>query len=594
MRLPHLIGRCGQAARLFALAALASLLPGMAGAADPAKTLRIAQFEIDTLDPHQYTDDPSFQVIQALYESAYEWDYLSKKATLVPLTAAALPDVTDDGRVWTVRLKRGIRFHDDPVFKGAPRELTAEDYVYSYKRWLDPNGRRAGTPVLTDLILGAREVVDAAKKDGRLDFDRPIEGLRAIDRYTFRIRLKEADYPNVRNLLAFVGAIPREVVVDAKGDVRARPVGTGPYRLREWKRGSRLVLEAHPSYREAYFPDSDDPANADLVAVMKGRRVPMAGRIEVNIIDEDITRLLLFEKGDLDFVQLRGEIATRLLADGRLKPQYAARGIGRHAMVEPFLFSLYFNMKNPVVGGMANERVALRRAIAMAWDGETAVKIVLSGQAIPASQMIPPGVTGHDPGLPPRSLYDPGSANALLDRFGYARDRTGFRTAPDGSPLVLSLMLRTGGTSRDVQTLWKRNLEAIGLRTEFKLAPFQEVIKDLENGKYQMYQGGFGGSPTGYNIFAQLHGIQPQRVNVSQFSNADYDRAAARFLRAPNEGEELAAAQAMNEIARTFMPQLPAYFRLESTYTHPWLLGYRPMMFSSYWKYLDVDSGRRK
>ena len=357
-------------------------------------------------------------------------------------------------------------------------------------------------------------------------------------------------------------------------DLRTRAVGTGAFRLKEWKRGSRLILEANPGYREAYFPESDRKEDAELVRSMKGKRVPFAEQVEVNIIDEDITRLLLFEQGGLDFVQLRGEIATRLLANGKLKPEYAARGITRVVHVEPFLFSLYFNMKDPVIGGMSNERIALRRAIALGWDADTLIKIVLADQAIPANQMIPPGVGGHDPELPVKSLYDPATARALLDRFGYdKRDADGFRRAPDGSRLTLVLSLRTGGVMREMQTLWKKNMEAIGLRTDFNVAPFQDIIKDLEKGKFQMYSGGFGGSPSGYNEHSQLHGKQPQRVNVAQFANADYDRAAEAFLKSATDEEQIAAARTMYGIARTYMPQLPVYFRLESNYVQPWVQG---------------------
>jgi len=581
------------------LRALAALLCAAAlataHAADPAKVLRIAQFDIDTLDPQQYSDDPSFQVVIALFEPLYEIDYLSPTPKLSPLTASAMPEITDDGRVWTMRLKRGILFNDDPAFKGKPRELTADDFVYSYKRWLDPNLRRAGQPVLTDLIVGARPVVEAAKKTGRMDLDAPIEGLRALDRYTVQIRLSAPNYPSVRDLLVFVGAAAREVVDAANGDIRARPVGTGPWRLKEWKRGSRIVLEANPHYREAYFPASDRKDDAEIERLMKGKRVPFAGTVEINIIDEDLTRLLLFEQGGLDFVQLRNEIATRLLADGKLKPEYAAKGITRQVIAEPFLFAMYFNMKDPVVGGLGTDRIALRRAIAFGWDTESLIRIVLAGQAIPANQFVPPGVSGHDPTLPVKSMYDPATANALLDRVGYdKRDADGFRRAPDGSRLTLVMSLRTGGVTREVQTLWKKNMNAIGLRTDFNVAPFQEIIKDLEKGKFQLYQGGFGGSPSGYNVLAQLHGIQPLRVNVSQFSNADYDRAAAQFLRSAGDEEQIVAARAMNDIARTFMPEMPVYFRLESNYVQPWLLGFRPGTFQSYWKYLDVDLARRK
>jgi len=576
-------------------AAFSCAIASVTLAAEPSKVLRIAAFEIDTLDPQQYADDPSFQVVMALFEPAYEWDYLSPTPKLLPLTAAAMPEITDGGRVWTIKLRQGILFHDDPVFKGKPRELVATDYIYSYKRWLDPNLRRAGQPVLTDLILGARPVIEAAKKTGKLDYDAPIEGLRVVDRYTLQIRMSQPNYPGVRDLISFVGAVPREVVEAAGLDIRTRAVGTGPFRLKEWKRGSRLVLERNPAYREAYFPASERKEDADLVRTMKGKRVPMADLVEINIVDEDITRLLLFEQGGLDFVQLRGEIATRLLANGKLKPDYVARGITRQVNVEPFLFSLYFNMKDPISGGMSNERIALRRAIAHGFDTDTLIKVVLADQAIPANQFIPPGVGGHDPESPAKSIYDPATAKALLDRFGYTkRDPDGFRQAPDGSRLTVVLSLRTGGVTREMQTLFKKNMDAIGLRTDFNVMPFQDMIKDLEKGKFQMYSGGFGGSPSGYNEHSQLHSKQPQRVNVVQFANADYDRAAEAFLKSATEEEQLAAARKMYGIARTYMPQLPVYFRLESNYVQPWLSGFRPGVFSSYWKYLDVDPAKRK
>ncbi len=90
-----------------------------------------------------------------------------------------MPVVTDGGKTWTIRLQKGIHFADDPVFKGKPRELVAGDYVYAIKRHLDPNLRTGGNPALTELIVGARPVVDAARKPGaKLDYDAPIEGLK--------------------------------------------------------------------------------------------------------------------------------------------------------------------------------------------------------------------------------------------------------------------------------------------------------------------------------------------------------------------------------------------------------------------------------
>ena len=566
-----------------------------AHAADPAKVLRVAAADIETLDPQQYSDDPSFQVVEAIFEPLFEWDYLASSPKLTPLTAAGPAEITDGGKVWTIRLKRGIRFTDDPAFNGKPRELTADDYVYSYKRWLDPNGRRGGNPILTDLIIGARPVVEAAKTSGKMNLDAPIEGLRALDRYTLQIRLNVVDYPSMGDLVGFVGAAAREVVEAAGGDIRTRAVGTGPFKLREWKRGSRLVLDANPNYREMKFPESSETSNAALVRSMKGKTLPQIGVVEINFIEEELTRLLQFEQGGLDYVVLRGEIATRLLQDGKLKPDYVARGITRRVFPEPYLFSVYFNVKDAVIGGMSNDRIALRRAMALGFDTDTLIRVVLAGQAIPATQIVPPGVSGHDPERPAKSLYDPATAKSLLDRFGYdKRDAEGYRKAPDGSRLAITMSLRTGGITREVETLWKKNMDAIGVRTEFRVAPFQDIIKELEKGKFQMYQGGFGGSPSGYNELAQLHGKQPQRVNVAQFKNAEYDRAAEQFLRSGTDDAQIAAARTMSEIARTYMPLMPVYFRLENNYVQPWLMGFSPFVFTSYWKYLDIDLAKRR
>ena len=583
----------GIALRILVGVAVASSVAALA--ADPAKILRVASPDIDTLDPQQFSDNPSFEVLIAIFEPLYERSYLRSPTRLSPVTAAGPPEITDGGRTWTMRVKPGIFFTDDPAFKGLPRELVAADYVYAYKRWMDPNLRRGGNPVLADLIVGARAVVDKARTDSKLDYDRPIEGLRALNRYTVQIRLNEPNYPNVEDLLAFVGAVAREVVEAAGGDIRTRPVGTGPFRLREWRRGSRLVLEANTGYRDVRFPQSDDPALAGLVRSMQGKPLPQLGVVEINIIEEDLTRLLQFEQGGLDYIAVRGEIANRLLIDGKLKPEYAARGVTHQVFTEPYVYSFYFNVDDPVVGGMDNDRIALRRAIALAIDTETLVKVVYSGQALSANQLVPPGVAGHDPARPWRPLYDPAAAKALLDRFGYGKlDADGYRKAPDGRPLTVTVTLRSGTISREIQTLAKKCMDAVGLRVDFHVTPFQDAIKELEKGEYQVYFGGFGGSPSGWPELLQLYGKQTQQINVSRFKFAAYDRAAEQFLRSATEADQIAVARRMNELAQTYMPELPVIFRQQNDFVQPWLLGFRPPVFATYWKYLDIDLAQRR
>jgi peptide/nickel transport system substrate-binding protein len=570
-------------------AAFAFAVFGAALAADPAKVLHVASADIETLDPQQYNDDPSFQVISNIFEGLYEWDYLAETPTLAPVTADGLPKISADGLTWTIRIKPGVYFTDDPAFKGKRRELVAQDFVYSIMRFLDPTLRRGGAPSSADLIVGARTVVDDARKTGRLDYDRPVEGLRALDRYTLQMKLKERNYPIAQAILVYF-VCAREVVEAAHDDIRTRPVGTGPYRLKEWKRGSRLVLEANPNYRGVNFPVSRDPVHAALEQRMQGRKLPQIGVVEVAFIEEDVTRLLEFERGALDIVTLRADIAGRLLSDNKLRPEYAARGIARHVYTEPFIFAMYFNMGGGVVGGMDSERIALRRAIALSFDRKTLIDVVYAGQALPANQLVPPGVAGHDPKLPPAPAADPAAANALLDRFGYAkRDAAGQRLALDGKPLTITMSLRTGAISREIATLWNKSLDSIGLRSDFHLVPFQDVVKELEGGKFEIYSGGYGGTPFGYPQLWQLDGRQPPTVNVSRFTLPDVEKLVDAFFASSDEAGRVAATRKVSQIAANYVPVMPTIFRQQNDFTQPWVQGYGPMRYATYWKYLDIN-----
>jgi ABC-type transport system substrate-binding protein len=573
--------------------ALVMLVAIPAHAADPTKVLHVASPDIDTLDPQQYDDSPSFDVLRALYEGLYEYDYLASPTRLAPCTATALPVITDGGRTWTMHVKPGIYFSPDPAFKGKRRELTAADYVYSLKRWIDPNLRRGGDVPVTDLVVGARAVVDAARKPGgHFDYDAPLEGLRALDRYTLQVKLIDTVYPPIETWL-INGAVAREVVEDAHGDVRTRVVGTGPYRLREWKQGSSIVLDANPDYRKVSFPATTNPAYAALERQMAGRTFPQIGEIDISIITEDLPLVLEFERGKLDYIRLFSQIANRLLDGNRVRPDLAARGVQHMAVPEPYVFSYYFNLADPVVGGLGTDRIALRRAVALGTDVNELIAVLYGGQALPARQFVPPNVAGHDATLRATPLYDPAAARALLDRLGYSkRDGEGFRLAPDGKPLTLVWSLRSGGTTTEMATLIRKNMQAIGLRADFHVTPFQDVIKELEAGKFAIYFGGYGGTASGYGELLQLYGRSPKEMNVSRFNKPEYDQLAEAFLHTGDASAQAASAVKMAQIAEAYVPMQPLVFRLENDFVQPWLQGFAPPLFDTYWKYLDIDKSK--
>ncbi len=599
MPLPHTSRR--HFARTFrALLATAWLLLVLAPAtspalaADPAKVLRLATSDIDTLDPQQWQDTYSNTVGSAIFEAMFQWDYFALPARPAPNTAAAAPVVSADGRTWTFTLKPQIHFTDDPAFGGKPRELVAADYVYSVKRYLDPNLRGGGDPLVSDLIVGMRAVVDAARKPGaKFNYDAPVEGLKALDRYTLQIQIATPNYPSMTDIMVSYRAVAREVLDAAGGDIQARPVGTGPYRLKEWQRGSRVVLEANTRYRALAFPPTDNPAWTALARSMQGKRLPQIGRIEFNVIDEQQTRLLEFERGKLDVVELRGEGAQRFLVNGELDPAMAAHGIRREPYVTISVRSLYINMEDPVLGGTGTAAVALRRALALGIDAGSLIRVVYAGQGVPSNQILAPGLSGFDDKAAPRR-FDPALANALLDKTGYnKRDAQGFRLAPDGKPLTLSLLIFPGAVWREVQTLVKKNTDAIGLRMDFRTMSTQDLFKETARGHFQIAIHGRSTPPTGLG-FQQLHGTDPPEINESRFRHADYDRAFERFVRAPTVEERMEAARTMNAIIAAFAPMLPLMVDIENAFVQPWVLGYHRSPFGSYYQYLDIDVAKRK
>ncbi len=569
-----------------------------AAAADPAKVLRIASPDITSLDPQQPTDLYSTRVASHIFEALYQFDFFAVPARVIPNTAEALPTITDGGKTWTIRLQQGIHFADDPVFKGKPRELVAQDYVYSIKRSLDPNLRTGGDSALADLIVGARPVVDAARKPGaRFDYDAPIDGLRALDRHTLQIRLASADYTLLERLAGLTAmAVAREAVEAAAADVMGRPVGTGPYRLKEWRKASKVVLEANRHYRTLRFPESADPQHKALVDAMRGKALPQIGRIEISIIEESQPELLAFMQGDLDWMALSGDDAKRVAENGRLRPDLAKKGVVHLRFGAPTLMFTYFNLDDPVVGGYSNAQVALRRAIAMGFDVGEMIRVLYAGNALPANQLLPPGVNGHDATLPPKSLYDPAAARALLDRFGFKDiDGDGYRESTEGKPLTVVRGTLPESWYRDMDTLWKKSMDAIGIRMQLNQQTFAELLNLSRAGKLPMFNLGYRSlEPSGYQILQTLWGKESRDINPSGFKRPQYDAAYEQFLRTPAGTERTALARKMSELSQAWMPMILHTYGIGNVVYYPWVQGYWPSPFGGSWKYADLDLAARK
>ncbi len=572
-------------------------------AGEPEKVLRMAALQGEnSFDPARESEEASLQYCENIFDSMLGYDYLARPAKLVANTLTALPQVSEDGSVYTFHIRPGIYFAPDPAFQGKRRELVAADYAYSLKRLLDPKLRSPWQFLLAGKIAGADAIAAAAAASGSFDYDAPMSGLAAVDRYTLRIRLTAPDF-KLPYILATpaTGALAREVVERYGGDVGAHPVGTGPYLLKEWTRSSRVVLEANPGYREVRFAAEPEatPEDAAIVKALSGRRVPLNHRIEVNVIEEGQPRWLAFLNREIDLIEiLPEEFANVAAPNGRIAPNLAKQGISLVREAKPDVWFTFFNMEDPVVGGYAPDKIALRRAIALSINTQVEIAIVRNNQAVQAQSAIPPGIAGYDPDFRnPFGEYNPARSKALLDLFGYLdRDGDGYRELPDGRPLVIEYASQPTLAARRMDELIQRSLQEIGIRITLKKEKVPELRKLGKQGKLQMRTDGWQADyPDAENFFQLLYGPNAGQANYSRFRLAQFDRMYENTAAMPDSAERNALYRQMSNLVLVYAPWRMSVHRLQNHLLHPWVAGYKKHPFvSSSWRYLDVDVARRE
>ena len=588
-------------------AVIASLLLASAPvlhAADPNKVFRYA-FEIaeTTFDPPRVSDLYSNVVNGAMFDTPLAYDYLHRPTILKPNTVEALPERSADGLTYTFRVKRGIHFNDDPAFNGKKRELTAEDYVYSIKRVLDPKTRASQIGELEEHIVGGEEAMAKARKTGRFDYDAPMEGLRALDRYTFQVKLNKPLYVFIYNFAdcRIACAVAREVVERYGDDVGSHPVGTGPYRLAFWKRSSKMVLEANPNFREEYFDGNpgDDSKAQEILRVQKGKRLPMVGRIEVSVIEETQPRWLSFLNEEMDMMyQVPEEFANQGMPNNKLAPNLAKRGVIMEQVPALDLTFNYFNMKDPVVGGYTPEKVALRRAISLGYNAHDEIAIIRKNQAIPAHTPYSPGVAGYDPNFrTSMGEYNVPKAKALLDMFGYVdRDGDGYREMPDGSRLEIRHNSSPTARDQQIDELWKRSMDDIGIRFTVRKAKWPDLLKEARAGRLMTWQlGNTASAPDADTWLQSLYGKNDASAgNYAQFQNAEYDRLYERARSMPDGPERTRIYQEMAKLVVAFAPWKVNTHRIRTDMWYPHVIGYRRQLVAStnFWKYIDIDPAK--
>ena len=257
------------------------------------------------------------------------------------------------------------------------------------------------------------------------------------------------------------------------------------------------------------------------------------------------------------------------------------------------LIFIYFGMENPVLGGYTPEKVALRRAISLGIDPSEWIRAYYFGQAIAAQSTVPPGAFGADPDLAsPLAEFNPAKAKALLDVYGYVdRDGDGYREMPDGSKLVLEVASVPDSRGKTIDQLWRKDMDRIGIRTEFRKNQWPQHLKDSRAGKLMTWNlGWIAGDPDADTFYQILYGVSKGQANHSRFDLPEWNALYKQAQTLPDSPERDRLYREMDRLFFVYAPLRPIAHRVVTTFAQPWVIGYRRNgLIREFWKYLDID-----
>jgi len=426
-------------------------------------------------------------------------------------------EVSEDGIVYTFRLRPGVRFANG-------RLLTPEDVKYSFERVLRPETAAPRTWVL-DKILGAAETLSGKAKN--------LEGLEVLDERTIRITLSEPFGPFL-GLLIMPAAqvVPKEEVEKYGRAFSQHPLGTGPFRLTRFVRDERLVFEANPYYFEG---------------------PPKVKSIVYKIIKEPLPKVAEFKQGLLDITDIPRAYFVKFREDPQYKDLIAS-------VVGLNTYYLGFNCKQAPF-----DNVKIRRAFSYAIDRKKIVETVLNGRATVARGPIPPGISGYDPELTGYD-YDPAKARALLKEAGWPQDRRVRIIHPSGEDIA------------DIVEILKSYLQAVGVKAQ-TLARERTTFKDmLRRGDFDLYYYSWWADyMDGENFLAPLFLTSRERTggNATGYSNPEVDLLIRKAQREPDAARRVKLYQEIQRLVLADAPRIFLWHRNIFTIHQPWVKGYR-------------------
>jgi oligopeptide transport system substrate-binding protein len=544
----------------------------------------ISPEKIFGFDPIHASDQYSGNEVGKIYEGLYEFHPLKRPYELMPNLAEALPKVSEDGLIYTFKLKKGVLFHDSPAFKeGVGREMKADDFLYTIKRLADPQLQAKGWWLFDDKISGLNEWREKHSHLAVTNYDEPIEGLKKVDDYTIEIKLKKP-YPQFLYALAmpYSFVVAHEVVEHFGKEFINYPVGTGPFILNKFNQSNQIVYHRNPKFREKFYPSEGEEGDEKLgLLADAGKRLPLIDRIVVHFIIESQPKWQNFHKAKVDIMEIKdANIAQTIDLNRELRSEHKSKGIRIFLTPQLDVTFFAFNHEDPLF----KKNLKLRQAMSLAYDRAEANKLFYEDTAFEAQSVIPPGLGGNRKDFRnPYTQFDLELARKLLAEAGY----------PEGKGLPdITIETRNEPVARQQIEFFGKSMEKIGIKVKVGMNSWPELINKVTKKQHQMYTMAWGADyPDAENFLGLLYcPNQAPGSNGSNYCNNDFDELFKKATILQDSPERSAMYERMNELAAREVPWIYGFNRTKIYLTHAWLKNYKTIEFQhTQAQYLNVD-----
>ncbi len=524
--------------------------------------------EVDTLDPVNSYDAVSANVVYQGYEQLFEYHYLQRPFKLVPLLAEEMPKIEDDGKKYVIKIKQGIEYHPDICFNGKKRFVVADDFINQIKRLAFKPLRSNGWWLFDGRIKGINEFREKAGSDYEKMKSENISGLYATNDHTLVIELTEP-YPQMINALAmsFTSPTPIEALDYYKNDLKQNMIGTGPYRLTNWTKQSKVQLEKFKSYHKAFYPGTGDRrAHGKKLLVDAGKRIPFIEKVTFHINKEAQTRWLQFLSGNLDFLRIpKDNYSSVITPEGVVNSEFQKKNISVDVFTTLTFWWIAFNMSDKILG----ENYKLRQAIAHAIDTRRYIETFTNNIGLKANSIYPPGIPGYDPTTNVPFAYDIEKAKTLLAEAGYPNGK--------GLPELVYDTRNSSTTQRQRAEFFKGELAKIGIKLKIQMNTFPGYLKKARDGKLQIWLDGWTlDYPDSENVLQLLTTKNaPPGPNASYFSDEEFDTLFNKLKIMENKPEKFQLMKKMEQIIQDKLPWVLLHYERDYYAIHNRLKNFR-------------------